>query len=75
MTQTAVYLQVYFSRTGDINMVGNHFDSVGRSFCDDLKSSSVKTSLLAEVSMEARAFLRSVGGKVRPVVLRVIKSE
>lgn len=33
----AVYLKVYFSRTSDINMVGNHFDSVGHSFCNDSK--------------------------------------
>lgn len=51
-------------------MVGNHFDSVGHSFCDDLKSSSVKTSLVGKVSMQACVFLRSVGGKVWPVVLQ-----
>lgn len=56
-------LEVYFSQTHDINMVGNHFDSVAHSFCDDWKSSVVKTSL-NKFSMPACAFLCSVGGKV-----------
>lgn len=70
MTHLQFIFNVYFSWTGDINMVGNNFDSVGHSICDDVKSSSVKTSLLGKVSMQACAFLRSVGGKVWPVVLQ-----
>lgn len=54
-------------------MVGDHFDSAGHSFCDDSKSSFVKRSLLSKVSMQACAFLCSVGGMVWPVVLQSLK--
>lgn len=52
-------------------MVGNHFDSMGHSFCDDSKSSFVKTSLRGKVSMQACVFQCSVGGMVWPVVLQI----
>lgn len=54
---------VYFSRTCDINIVGNHFDSVGHSLCDYLNSSFVKTSL-SKVSMRSW----SVGDELRTVI-------
>ena len=56
------FILVYFSQIRDINIVGNHFDSVGHSFCDDLKRSYVKTTLLSKVSMPVSSTLRGRQG-------------
>lgn len=57
-----IQLEVYFSWTCDINMMGDHFDSVAQRFGDAWKSSVVKNSL--NFPCYDCAFLCSVGGKV-----------